>query len=316
MNGGALHQLVAEVLRQSPGQTLTAQQIATKLVEMAPNRFTRKEHSLGGRLPLIEQLTREVYAQRPTIISKHKDISVDVSRRPLRFFVVTEATGSPSSAESLPKSAQDQEEGIESVAEEQTEHALYQPLQSFLSQEMQIFSKRIRESASRNRRGRHGNKWLHPDIVGMQVPGMDWTDLVKRCANALPARKAKLVSVEVKLRLNGSNVRESFFQTVSNSLWANQAFLAAVEVVGESTWSELRTLCALHGIGFLSIDSDTFSESRVLIPPRERDEIDWASADRIAEENSDFREYLTNVLNYLHTGEVVSRIWDQGSLAR
>jgi hypothetical protein len=144
----------------------------------------------------------------------------------------------------------------------------------------------------------------------MSAPGGTWSDLIKQCAIALPAKKARLVSVEVKARLSAGNIRESFFQTVSNSLWANQAFLAAAEVSGESTWSELRMLCALHGIGFISIDTETFSESRVLISPRDRDEVDWASAERIAEENGDFQDFLRNLLNYLHTGHVMPKLWD------
>ena len=35
------------------------------------------------------------------------------------------------------------------------------------------------------------------------------------------AEKAYMYSVEVKVVLNTSNVREAFFQSVSNSTWAN-----------------------------------------------------------------------------------------------
>ena len=97
---------------------------------------------------------------------------------------------------------------------------------------------------------------------------------------------------------------------MSNSLWANRAYLAATEVKGQDTLEELTVLCSLHGVGYIAIDPENVSESRILIPARERDEVDWASANRIAQENADFRAYLKQVLNYLHTGQVVLQLWD------
>lgn len=193
--------------------------------------------------------------------------------------------------------------------EEVKEHSLYGPLQTFLAGELDTFSRRIRESTSTNRRGKQGNKWLHPDIVGMLAPGQNWDQVVRQCSMAMPTRKAEIIALEVKVRLTGGNVREAFFQSVSNSLWANRAYLVATEVKGEDTLAELTTLCSLHGIGYISLDADNPLESRVLIPAREREEVDWASANRIAEENADFREFLGHVLNYLQTGKVVESLW-------
>jgi hypothetical protein len=85
--------------------------------------------------------------------------------------------------------------------------------------------------------------------------------------------------------------------------------LAACEIRGEDTWRELQTLCAAHGIGYIRIDPEDPDGCRILIPARGRDEIDWASANRIAAENADFREYLQNVLNYLQTGALMERFW-------
>lgn len=48
---------------------------------------------------------------------------------------------------------------------------------------------------------------------------------------------------------------------------------------------------------------------RILIPAREREVVDWVSANRIAAENADFRDYLQNALNYLQTGSPMERLW-------
>jgi uncharacterized protein len=205
---------------------------------------------------------------------------------------------------------QDAEAAADGGLVERTEADLYPVLQTFLLERESIVSKRIREQTSSNRRGRNGNKWLHPDIVGMHAPGREWLEVVRRCSRELPTRKAKLVAVEVKRVLSAGDVRQHFFQTVSNGTWANRAYLAAAEIRGEDTWRELETLCAAHGVGYIRIDPEDPDGCRILIPAREREEIDWASANRVAAENGDFRDYLQNVLNYLQTGSLMERLWD------
>ena len=69
------------------------------------------------------------------------------------------------------------------------------------------------------------------------------------------------------------------------------------------------TLCRTR-LGYIRIDPEDPDGCRILIPAREREEIDWASANRVAAENGDFRDYLQNVLNYLQTGSLMERLWD------
>jgi len=43
---------------------------------------------------------------------------------------------------------------------------------------------------------------------------------IKECVKEYSEKKSRLWSFEVKILLNRSNIRESFFQAVSNSTWA------------------------------------------------------------------------------------------------
>jgi hypothetical protein len=61
----------------------------------------------------------------------------------------------------------------------------------------------------------------------MLAPGKDWMDVVRQCSSEMPTKNAKLIAVEVKRSLSAGDIRQSFFQAVSNSLWANKAYLAA-----------------------------------------------------------------------------------------
>jgi hypothetical protein len=68
-NDQPLHYLVAEHLRAAAGQRLTPEDIAQGLIESHPDRFSDKQRRLGGRSELIDQLTREVYKERGTLLT-------------------------------------------------------------------------------------------------------------------------------------------------------------------------------------------------------------------------------------------------------
>jgi uncharacterized protein len=314
-----LQQLIVETLKGHPGIRLAPKEIARYIIQTYPGRFREKERALGGSERLQDQLTREVYAHVDTVTRNNPVIGVDRSKKPMRLFfgdeepVAVGAVASPvapapvRTRQPRPSTAP---VDAEPPQDDPDEHSLYPLVIQFLREHLHISARRINEATSRNRRGRNGNKWLHPDIVGMEAQAQNWIELVRQCAMELPARKARLVSLEVKVRLTPATIRESFFQAVSNSLWANTAYLVATEVEGDDTLAELRMLCGLHGVGYIALDPETPQESRILIPAKVREEIDWASADRLARENADFQTYLDHVLNYLRTGKVVRGLWD------
>ncbi len=190
------------------------------------------------------------------------------------------------------------------------EHALYPLLSHYILEEFGVFSKRIDEKRSSNKRGPNGNRWLYPDVVGMEDLGVEWHQEVRDCVKQYSDKRTKLWSFEVKLLINRSNVRECFFQAVSNSSWGNFGYLVAAEISGQDTLKELRMLFAPHGIGFIQLDVDNPADSQVLIPARERDEIDWDMANRLATENRDFLDYIKLVKQFYQTGEVRSKDWD------
>ncbi len=69
-------------------------------------------------------------------------------------------------------------------------------------------------------------------------------------------------------------------------------------------------LSSLHGIGFIKLDSENPSESQIMIPARERLEIDWNNANRLTEENTDFLSYIKFIRQFYQTGDVRGADWD------
>lgn len=192
-----------------------------------------------------------------------------------------------------------------------SEHDLYPKLMQFLSDEMGLYCLRIDEKRSKNNRGSRGNHWLHPDIVAMQALDKTWQDDVRQCAKLGAGQHVLLWSFEVKRELNSSNVRESFFQAVSNSSWANTGYLVTTAIVGEHTEQELRILSALHGIGVIILNTQEWNNSEIWLPAKHKEQIDWQSANRIVEQNTDFQTFIEYVAIYYQSGKIVESNWNR-----
>lgn len=317
---------VPPILQGLQGGRLTAREIALKLYELHPvecedkrRRSRAKVQPLDSREALIQQLVAEIGSQRHQLESRFNIKSTE--ERPRSFFWSTssdeddiqaveegmQGTAPLRFVEPVPSEAS--VANVVPLAPRPSEAELYPLLSQFLFSELRISSKRIDEKRSRNSRGPEGNKWLFPDLVGIENLAAEWTSEVVDCAKAHSDPRSKLYSFEVKVLLNRSNVRQSYFQAVSNSSWANFPYLVTSEIHGD-TLAELRVLSGTHGVGVIKVNPKNPSESEILIPARERVSVDWNSANRIASENADFIEFLNHVKYFQQTGQLKSQDWD------
>jgi len=295
-------------LRERPEEKYTARQIAEWVFATYPEQCQAKKarsKSLQTDADLLQQLVAEIGAHHRDMVRKCPEIKM-TEGRPRRYYY--------SQLSDSDEVAAVESEGATLAADARAlkldEHALYPLLSQYLWDEFGVFSKRIDEKRSSNKRGPNGNRWLYPDVVGMEDLGAEWHQEVRDCVNQYSDKRTTLWSFEAKLLINRSNVRECFFQAVSNSSWANFGYLVSAEIGGTDTLKELRMLFAAHGIGFIKLDVDNPADSQVLIPARERDEIDWDMANRLATENRDFLEYVKLVKQFYQTGEARPADWD------
>lgn len=247
----------------------------------------------------------EIGSQRPRLQKKLPNLKT-TEGRPRKYYFSEKS-------DSAEVAAVENVGGAAAVGKEEAkigERGLYPLLASYLWAEFEVYSMRIDEKRSSNKRGPNCNRWLYPDLVGMEDLGADRHQEVKDCVNQYSDKRTKLWSFEVKLLINRSNVRECFFQAVSNSSGANFGYLVAAEIEGQDTLKEQRMLFAAHGIGLIKLDTDNPAESQVLIPARERDGIDWDMANRLATENRDFLDYVKLVKQFYQTGEARLADWD------
>lgn len=303
-----LAKVVLGFLKERSEQKFTARQIAEWIFTTFPDECQTKKQSsqyVSTDAELVQQLVAEISSQRPRLQKRLPELKT-TEGRPRKYYYSEKSD----SAEIAAAEGTVVAPTVDAINPKLGEHALYPLLSQYLWEEFEVYSKRIDEKRSSNKRGPNGNRWLYPDVVGMEDLGAEWHQEVRDCVNQYSDKRTKLWSFEVKLLINRSNVRECFFQAVSNSSWANYGYLVSAEIEGQDTLKELRMLFSAHGIGLIKLDIENPADSQVLIPARERDEIDWDMANRLATENKDFLEYVKLVKQFYQTGEARAVDWD------
>ncbi len=81
----------------------------------------------------------------------------------------------------------------------------------------------------------------------------------------------KLFSFELKKELNFSNLREYFFQAVSNSSWANESYIVAPFLEEETEFrDELKRLSSAYGVGVIQLDIENPDSCRICLSFRRK----------------------------------------------
>lgn len=162
------------------------------------------------------------------------------------------------------------------------------------------------ENSSKATKGQ--NEWLHPDLVGVYFPFRDYKSETLEIQNHLSITSIKLFSFELKVSLNFGNLRQSYFQAVSNSSWANEGYLVTLNIDDDPTFKdEVRRLNNAFGIGIIKLNPENIFESDILFPSRINQEIDWDTVNRLANENSDFNDFLKLITEDCKLGKVKSQ---------
>lgn len=175
------------------------------------------------------------------------------------------------------------------------ERDLHRLLATYLSSH-QIASKTIfHESSSKKDKNQ---KWVHPDMVGIAFlklenpnsQALQWT--VNRNDTF------KVNSYELKREINTDyELKEAFFQAVSNSSWANHGFLVAF-YFNENLKEEMKRLSQAFGIGVIELKSNPY-ESQLLLPSAYK-ELDFRTIDKLCKINTEFERFIA------HTEKIMS----------
>jgi len=294
------HHLAEEVLR-SVDKPLTSNEIW----QLATEQGLDKELNSSGKTPWATLGARLYVISRDTPDSIFKT----VGKRPKRFYLKDK------------EYLIDFKEYEEGKTEEETSIATTKSKKQFLEKHLHPFlahfafyslncyTKTINHSTSDKK---SFGEWVHPDMVGCVFPIEEWDRKVLELSSAVGNVSVKFLSFELKKELNLSTLRENFFQTVSNSSWANESYLVAAEISkNEDFLSELRRLSASFGIGVIQLDLEEPNSSTIIFPAKTRENLDWDTVNKLHGMNKDFKQFINRVRNDLRSSEIIKEKYDK-----
>lgn len=195
--------------------------------------------------------------------------------------------------------------------EKYSERDLHKVLTYYAYNYMYLYTKTIYHEKSKKKE-KGANEWIHPDIIGFYFPLKDWEKSVLEFSDNTGSTPVRLYSFEMKKELDFSNIRASFFQTVSNSSWANEGYLVAAKISDDLEFlDELRRLSGSFGIGIIQLDIEHTDDSKILFPAKYKNELDWDTINKICDENPDFKEFLSDINASIVSKKIYNTAYDR-----
>lgn len=142
-------------------------------------------------------------------------------------------------------------------------------------------------------------KWVHPDIVGVHFEDFkeEATTSLQRVMDT--KKSIRLCSYELKRTIEDDyQLKQYYFQALSNSSWANCGYLVAYEI-DESLQEEILRLNASFGIGVILLQAKA-SDVRVICQAKEK-ELDYDTIDKLCHLNPDFRSFIEDLTKVMNT---------------
>jgi hypothetical protein len=194
------------------------------------------------------------------------------------------------------------------------EREIHSVLVNFAFHKFSAYTKTINHSTSPKT---EFGQWLHPDIIGchfiMEKDGGKLDDELAEFSKIAGNLPVKLFSFELKRYLDFTNLRDSFFQAVSNSSWSHEGYLVVprqhFDEEDTTFLYELKRLSVSFGIGIILLDLEKFEDSEILYPAKPRENLNWETITKLAI-NADFKNLIKSITDSLHEKQIRPKDYD------
>ncbi|GAA8113500.1 COG2958 family protein [Helicobacter pylori] len=291
-------ELAKKVLEQAE-RPLSVKEIFEKACEMGLdkecNRGKILSHSLGSQLGEHD-------------ISNDKKQFYVANKKGGTFFYWLKSREREFPPQETPDAKEEDDEQSECSDTAEKEKDLHELLVKFLSEDpkFRLLCKTIcHQKCLKYEKGKC--EWNYPDIVGVYFPYNKYfpyngyKEETLKFLQHTGQKRHKIFSFELKIRINLSNLKASYFQAVSNSTWANEGYLVVFEEIKDKVLDELRRLSQSFVIGVIKLESE-ISNSKILLPAKER-EIDIPTLNMLIEQSPwDFKPFMEKINKQIEKG--------------
>jgi len=141
----------------------------------------------------------------------------------------------------------------------------------------------------------NAQKWVHPDIVGVQFEEFQNDATLSLLKATEPKETVHIYSYELKRKIDSDyQLKQFYFQSLSNSSWANFGYLVAFEIA-DGLEDEMERLNNAFGIGIILMQA---TEATVLFPAREK-ALDYITIEKLNRINKQFCEFISKLSKVL-----------------
>jgi hypothetical protein len=70
--------------------------------------------------------------------------------------------------------------------------------------------------------------------------------------------------------------------------------------------NELQRLNNAFGIGVIKLNNEDVSQSKIILPAKEKADLDWTTIDRLIVDNIDFKDFFIDIIEDLKVGKIKS----------
>ncbi len=145
----------------------------------------------------------------------------------------------------------------------------------------------------------NAQKWVHPDIVGVQFEEFNNDATLSLLKATEPKETVHVYSYEMKKKIDSDyQLKQCYFQALSNSSWANFGYLVAFEI-SDDLDEEMERLNNAFGIGIILMQ---VNESRILYPAREK-ALDYNTIEKLNNLNPDFCTFITKLSKVMNASK-------------
>lgn len=142
-------------------------------------------------------------------------------------------------------------------------------------------------------------KWVHPDIVGVEFEEFKNNATLSLLKATEPKETVHLYSYELKRKIESDyQLKQYYFQALSNSNWANFGYLVAFEI-SDGLDEEMERLNNAYGIGIIQMQDGNWT---ILYPAREK-ALDYNTIEKLNNLNSDFCTFIDKISKVLNAPE-------------
>lgn len=157
-------------------------------------------------------------------------------------------------------------------------------------------------------------KWVCPEVFGINASPDRLSNARSNDLRVEAGSSVSLYSFELVEKLGYYNLKETYFNALSTSLWANKSFLVVVEFEDndeEILREDLKKLSDRYGVGIIKLDRESPDSSAVMFQSKLRDNIDIEMIDKLSEENIEFHNIVKSAEDILKAKKINSEVFNK-----